>query len=113
MARFYANENFPLPAVQALRRLGHDVLTTRDAGQAGEALPDEHVLAFACEQDRALLTLNRRHFVRLHIEGRQHAGIIACTFDPDFEGQADRIHTAAQQDAALAGRLVRVNRPPG
>lgn len=28
MARLYANENFPLPAVEELRRLGHDVLTT-------------------------------------------------------------------------------------
>ena len=26
MARFYANENFPLPTVEELRRLGHDVL---------------------------------------------------------------------------------------
>jgi len=28
MAKFYANENFPLPVVEELRRLGHDVLTT-------------------------------------------------------------------------------------
>jgi hypothetical protein len=32
MARFYADENFPLPAVQMLRRLGHDVLTIGEAG---------------------------------------------------------------------------------
>jgi hypothetical protein len=31
-ARLYSNENFPLPAVEALRQLGHDVLTTRDVG---------------------------------------------------------------------------------
>ena len=30
MARLYANENFPLPVVNELRRLGHDVLTTQD-----------------------------------------------------------------------------------
>ena len=29
MARLYANENFPLPVVNELRRLGHDVLTTQ------------------------------------------------------------------------------------
>jgi hypothetical protein len=28
MAQFYSNENFPLPVVDKLRELGHDVLTT-------------------------------------------------------------------------------------
>jgi len=32
MARLYANENFPLPVVEALRRLGHDVLTIQHKG---------------------------------------------------------------------------------
>ncbi|WP_442484067.1 DUF5615 family PIN-like protein [Aeoliella sp. SH292] len=35
MARLYANENFPLPIVQRLRELGHDVLTTLDAETSG------------------------------------------------------------------------------
>lgn len=34
MARLYANENFPLPVVTELRRLGHDVLTVRESGKA-------------------------------------------------------------------------------
>lgn len=63
MARLYADENFPLPVVQALRRLGHDVLTSLDAGNAGRAVPDDEVLAFAVAGGRAVLTLNRRHFV--------------------------------------------------
>ena len=44
MARLYANENFPLPVVNELRRLGHDVLTTQDTDRAGKAVPDEEVL---------------------------------------------------------------------
>ena len=32
MARLYANENFPQPVVETLRRLGHDILTTHDTG---------------------------------------------------------------------------------
>ena len=56
MARLYSNENFPLPAVQELRSLGHDVLTSQDAGKAQQSIPDEDVLAFASEQGRALLT---------------------------------------------------------
>ncbi len=110
MTRLYANENFPLPVVEALRGLGHDVLTIAEAGVAGRAVPDEEVLAFAREDDRILLTLNRKHFVRLHREQPYHAGIVACTFDADFERQAQRIHQALE--AQPAGRLLRVNRPP-
>ncbi|HQY93633.1 MAG: DUF5615 family PIN-like protein [Caldilinea sp.] len=35
MARLYANENFPYAVVQELRRLGNDVLTVAEAGNAG------------------------------------------------------------------------------
>ena len=34
MARFYSNENFPKRVVEELRRLGHDVLTSYEAGRA-------------------------------------------------------------------------------
>jgi hypothetical protein len=37
MARLYSNENFPLPAVEKLRSLGHDVLTMQAAGKASAA----------------------------------------------------------------------------
>jgi hypothetical protein len=30
MARLYADEDFPRPVVEELRRLGHDVLTVQD-----------------------------------------------------------------------------------
>ena len=86
MPCIYANENFPLPVVAELRRLGHDVLTTADAGQAGQAVSDEAVLQFAVLQERILVTLNRKHFIRLHAQAPDHAGIIVCTVDPDFAG---------------------------
>jgi hypothetical protein len=111
MARCYANENFPLPAVEALRRLGHDVLTTADSGRAGQAIPDADVLAFAVEEDRIVVTLNRRHFIRLHHTTPTHAGMVVCTFDPDFTALAQRIHTALEAQPQMAGQLVRVNRP--
>ena len=110
MARLYANENFPLPVVVELRRLGHDVLTIHETGQAGQSVPDEEVLAFASADSRAVLTLNRKHFIHLHRVHPNHAGIIVCTFDPDFVGQARRIHTAIESQAQLSGQLVRVNR---
>jgi hypothetical protein len=110
MARFYTNENFPLPAAQALRALEHDVLTTLDAGRANQSLPDEEVLTFASQQDRILLTLNRKHFIQLHLTRPDHTGIVVCTFDPDYPGLARRISEAIQQSGTMAGKLVRVNR---
>jgi hypothetical protein len=68
MFRFYANENFPLPPVESLRQLGHDVLTTMESGKSGQAIPDSEVLEFATAESRILITLNRRHFIRLHSE---------------------------------------------
>jgi predicted nuclease of predicted toxin-antitoxin system len=68
MARIYANENFPLPVVEALRDAGHDVVTVAETGKAEQSWPDKDVLDFAVNDDRALLTLNRRHFIRLHSE---------------------------------------------
>jgi len=111
MARFYSNENFPLPVVEGLRALGHDVLTSLDAGNANQAIPDAEVLAFSSSQDRILLTLNRLHFLRLHREsGGAHAGLCVCTFDPDFAGQAARIDQASRAEASLGGKVLRVYR---
>jgi hypothetical protein len=111
MARLYANENFPLPVVEELRRLGHEVLTTYEAGDAGKSVPDEQVLASATAEGRALVTINRKHFIHLHNANPDHAGIIVCSFDPDFTGQANRIHAAIDSRAQLSGELVRINRP--
>jgi hypothetical protein len=111
MARLYANENFPQPVVIRLRELGHDVLTVMETGKSEQAWPDVAVLAFATEQGRAVLTLNRRHFVKLHDEQPKHGGIVACTFDPEFPRQATRIHEAIESEIKLEGKLVRVNRP--
>ncbi|MCA1851493.1 MAG: DUF5615 family PIN-like protein [Beggiatoa sp.] len=110
MPRFYADENFPLPVVAELRRLGHDVLTMVEADQAGQAVPDERVLAFASIEKRAVLTLNRRHFIRLHGVNAEHTGIVVCTFDPDFTDQAGRIHETVSALARLDGQLIRINR---
>lgn len=111
MARLYSNENFPWAVVEHLRTLGHDVLTTLEAGQANQAGTDEQVLAFATHEGRAVLTLNRRHFIRLHERTPVHAGIIVCTFDPDFKGQAARVHAAISNIASLQKQLIRVSRP--
>jgi len=111
MIRSYSNENFPIPAVIELRRLGYDVLTIQETGQANQSLPDEDVLAFASNENRILLTLNRRHFIRLHHQGTNHSGIVVCTFDPDFIALAHRIHKAIEAQDQLTNQLCRINLP--
>ncbi|MCI0681083.1 MAG: DUF5615 family PIN-like protein [Gemmataceae bacterium] len=104
----YADEDFPRPAVAALRRLGHDVLTAQDDGQRQQ--PDDVILARAHVLGRVVVTHNRRHFERLHRRGDDHSGIVSATKDQDFDALAARI------DRTLVGRTaarwcVRVNRP--
>ncbi len=111
MAQIYADENVPLPTVDELRRLGHDIVTMAEMGRANQAIADDQVLALATAAERALLTLNRRHFIRLHTEQPDHAGIIVCTFDADFVALAQRIHTALTAQQNIHGELLRVNRP--
>lgn len=113
MAAIYANENFPRRVVNELRLLGHDVMTSLEAGRANQMVPDEEVLTFATQQQRAVLTLNRLDFFRLHgSTGAQHAGIIACTRDDENPAAfALRIHSAIMGVTSLAGQLVRVVRP--
>ena len=55
--------------------------------------------------------VNRRHFIRLRAVRPEHAGIIACTVDPDFVGQARRIHESIGSSGGLSGQLIRINRP--
>ncbi len=110
IARLYSNENFPLPVVIALRTLGHDVLTSFDAGNANDAIPDDDVLSFATANDRAVLTHNRQDFIRLHRHRPDHAGILVCTADTDFPALAARIHAELQNTDSLQGQLIRINR---
>jgi len=111
MARLYSDESFPLPVVEHLRQLGHDVLTIFEDGKANQQYPDELVLADATVAQRAVLIFNRKHFKRLHQLSPLHGGIIVCTYNPDFVDLAQRIHEALQSCPILAGQLLRVNRP--
>jgi predicted nuclease of predicted toxin-antitoxin system len=112
MARLYADEDFPLPVVEELRRLGHDARTVHEAGRANQGIADAEVLADAVADQRAVLTHNHGDFKRLHRQGQGHEGIISCTQDTlDPVGLARRIHDASVGAASLAKRFVRVVRP--
>ena len=105
----YADEDFPFPVVEELRRLGHDVTTAQEDGRT--SWPDPDILARATALGRAVLTYNRRHFERIHRQGVSHSGILSATHDSDFARLATRIHDRL---AGLSpGRwCLRVNRPP-
>lgn len=111
MADLLADENFPLPVVLELRRLGHDVKLLADTGLANLSCSDPLVLQLSAQEGRALLTINRRDFIRLHAVTEGHGGIIVCTQDPDIPGQARRIHEALEGEEALQGKLLRIYRP--
>lgn len=112
MARLYADEQFPLGTVLALRTLGHDILTVQEAGKANQQVPDVEVLAFAANNQRAVVTLNRYDFIRLHTRQPNHAGIIVCTKNQDFALLATRIDEAISSVETLTGQLIRVYKSP-
>lgn len=111
MARLYANENLAIDLVEALRKFNHDILSSYDAGQANQGIPDDEVLEYATLNDRSVITFNRDDFVALHRNGVSHAGIIICKDDRDYLGQAQALHDYLEtQVDRLHNRLIRVQR---
>jgi hypothetical protein len=86
-------------------------LTVQEAGQANQRTPDHQVLEFAMGQGRAVLTINRDDFIRLHRLRPDHSGIIVCTEDLDRQRLATAIHAAIVAKPSLVGELIRVYRP--
>ena len=111
MARLLADEDVALPVVERLRDLGHDVVTLLDLGQANLGVGDDVLLELARKDGRALVTMNRKHFKRLHQADSNHAGIVICTVDRDFDALAVRIDASIRSQPSLTGQLVRVYRP--
>lgn len=105
----YADEDFALPVVERLRRMGHDVVTAQEDGRI--SMPDAGILARAHALGRAVLTYNRRHFERLHRQGHAHSGILAIKRDSNYQALALRIH-AVLVGLSTGRWCIRVNRPP-
>ncbi|BAY25598.1 hypothetical protein NIES2100_54040 [Calothrix sp. NIES-2100] len=118
MIKLYSNENFPMDIVRELRQLGYDVLTSYEAGQANQGIPDEEVLNFATQNQRVVITLNRDDFIALHRSSISHNGIIICKTDRDYIGQTQTLHAYLQDiksqssagAATLQNRLIRVKK---
>jgi hypothetical protein len=110
MALFYTNENFPIQVALYLREIGHDVLTSYEAGNANQRIPDAEVLRFAAQAGRILLTINRRDFIKIHEKSARHAGVIVCTQNIDLREQAEQIDLAIKETGDMTGKLIRINR---
>ena len=108
MFRFYANENLAAELVNELRRLGYDVLTSREAGNANQGVPDNEVLSTAAVDGRCVVTFNRDDFLALHHQGMEHGGIVVCKDDPDRIGLAKVLHEYLVTQQSLRNRLIRV-----
>lgn len=107
---FYSNENFALDMVKMLRVLGHTVITSYEARQANQAIPDNEVLNYATRNNLIVITFNRDDFIELHNNGVQHSGIIVCKTDRDYQGQVDFLHSYLQTQSSLVNRLIRIKK---
>lgn len=110
MIDLYSNENFPIEMVNHLRELGYDVLTSYEAGQANQGIPDDAVLAYATQQNRAIITLNREDFIQLHRSGKTHCGMIICKDDRDYKSQIKFLNQTIGSLDFLTNRLIRVKK---
>lgn len=76
--RLYFDEDVSVDIVRNLRQRGFDALSTQEARRL--QLDDDAQLAFAVQEQRALVTHNRRDFELRHertlAEGKTHFGII-------------------------------------
>jgi len=111
MIKLYADEQFPLPVVTILRTLGYDILTIQDVGKAEQKISDPEVLQDAISLNRAVLTMNRRDFIRLHRQTPHHKGIIICKSNTNWEKIAHAIHNHLIQFESIHGELIRIKLP--
>lgn len=74
----YIDEDVPLSLAQALLNRGVNISTTQNTGNTGNS--ELQQLIYAKEENRVLLTHNKKDFILLHKEflanKRQHCGII-------------------------------------
>jgi predicted nuclease of predicted toxin-antitoxin system len=109
--QFYSNENFPIVMVNLLRAEGHDVLTSYEAGQANQRIPDDQVLHYATATNRILITENRQDFIDLHRNTTNHPGIIIFKSDRDYAGKIKAMTDFLAEDGqTLENRLIRIKK---
>lgn len=104
------DEDFPLHAFKILAELGHDILTLNDLKLNNISFPDSDVLSKAKTLERAIVTHNRRDFIKLHRDRKSpHFGIIVCTRFSNDHDLAHAIHNAINA-VDISDQLVRITK---
>ena len=108
MSKFYADENIRIQMVQEMRAKGLDVQTSPEANNDGITDPEQ--LDYATSQNRIILTDNRRDFIKLHNEGKEHSGIFS--YKPQslsIEQATARTQYVCKQVADMQNAHIRIN----
>jgi hypothetical protein len=111
----FADEQYPIQIVNALRALGYDVETVQQhqgTSRPASGLSDDQVLAIAVQKRRAVLTLNIKHIRALHSQRPNHRGIIACKDTRDYDKRAKEIDAMIKANVPLHGKLIHVPAKP-
>ena len=78
MIKLYLDEDVPETIATALRLIGYDVMTVKEAGRKG--LSDIDQLKYASSENRVIFTFNIADFYKIHSDfikmGLNHGGII-------------------------------------
>jgi len=107
--KFLADENFPRPALEALRKAGWDVLSI---AEECPGVPDEDVAALCADQQRILLTFDKDFGELVFHHGLPAgSGVVLFRVTPDSpEEAADLALALVQSQPDLAGSFCVVTR---
>jgi len=79
-------------------------------GKANQSLSDEEVLSLAKDRKRAI-SRRTADISSSSTDNKLNMRDHCLQFDPDFDGQAQRIADALGKESDLAGQLIRIYRP--
>lgn len=108
--RLLADENVPLPSVDALRAAGHDVASI---SRESPGLPDPAVLARALAEDRLVLTFDRDFGELIFARGESgRPGVVLLRFVPASPTEPGALMSELldRSDFTLAGFFTVVDR---
>lgn len=74
--KFLADEHIDAPAVEALKKIGIDVVSVQELGMRGQS--DKKLLEYAENAEMVIVTRDS-DFLKLHSKGAEHAGILFMT----------------------------------
>jgi predicted nuclease of predicted toxin-antitoxin system len=107
--RFLADENFPRPALEALRKAGWEVVSI---AEECPGVPDEDVAALCAAQERILLTFDKDFGELVFRRGLPAgSGVVLFRLTPDSPAEAAEVALAlVQSHPDLTGSFCVVTR---